>query len=64
MCSKKERPTLAKLLVYIQLGDTIIVWKLDRIGRSFPPLFINSRTPLLNFLKKGVPSITHGIISF
>lgn len=32
--SKKERPELENLLAYAQPGDTIVVWKLDRIGRS------------------------------
>ncbi|MEK8130265.1 recombinase family protein [Paenibacillus filicis] len=32
--SKKDRPELERLLAYAQQGDTIVVWKLDRIGRS------------------------------
>ncbi len=32
--SKKERPALDKLLEYAEPGDTIVVWKLDRMGRS------------------------------
>lgn len=36
--SKKDRLELEKLLTYMQPGDTIIVWKLDRIGRSIKHL--------------------------
>ena len=32
--TKKERPQLDEMLKYVRSGDTIVVWKLDRIGRS------------------------------
>lgn len=32
--TKEERKSLAKLLDYVREGDTIIVWKLDRLARS------------------------------
>ena len=32
--SKSERPGLNKLLLRIREGDTLVVWKLDRLGRS------------------------------
>jgi DNA invertase Pin-like site-specific DNA recombinase len=32
--SKKEKPVLDKLMEYAEPGDTIVVWKLDRMGRS------------------------------
>lgn len=31
---KHDRPGLLKLLEYAREGDTIVVWKLDRMGRS------------------------------
>ena len=31
---KADRPELQKLLTYARKGDVIIVWKLDRLGRS------------------------------
>lgn len=32
--SKSERDELNKLIEYIREGDTLVVWKLDRLGRS------------------------------
>ncbi len=31
-----DRPGMAKLLVYAEPGDTIVVWRVDRLGRSRP----------------------------
>ncbi|MEK5061858.1 resolvase [Paenibacillus sp. FSL H7-0326] len=36
--AKKDRPELEKLLSYMKPGDAVIVWKLDRIGRSIKHL--------------------------
>lgn len=36
--SVKERPELIKLLDAVREGDTIVVWKLDRLGRSLKDL--------------------------
>jgi DNA invertase Pin-like site-specific DNA recombinase len=33
-----ERPGLAKALAYLRPGDTLAVWKIDRLGRSLPHL--------------------------
>lgn len=32
--TREDRPGLAALLAVVQPGDTILVWKLDRLGRS------------------------------
>jgi DNA invertase Pin-like site-specific DNA recombinase len=32
--AKDDRPGLAALLDYIREGDTVVVWKLDRLGRN------------------------------
>ena len=33
-----ERPQLADLLSHARDGDTLVVWRLDRLGRSLPHL--------------------------
>lgn len=35
---KTTRPQLQELLKYVRKGDTIVVWKLDRLGRSLKHL--------------------------
>lgn len=30
----RERPQMKKLLAYAQAGDTVVVWRIDRLGRS------------------------------
>lgn len=32
--SRDDRPGLAALLDYVREGDTVVVWKLDRLGRN------------------------------
>lgn len=36
--TKSERPQLAKMLEQLRTGDVVIVWKLDRLGRSLRDL--------------------------
>lgn len=36
--SKRDRPGLARVLRELKEGDTLVVWKIDRLGRSTPHL--------------------------
>jgi DNA invertase Pin-like site-specific DNA recombinase len=36
--TRKDRPELAEMLKMLRPGDKVVVWKLDRIGRSFKHL--------------------------
>lgn len=44
----KERPELDKMMNYLREGDTVVVWKLDRLARSLQHLL-----SLIEVLKKG-----------
>src|SRR5215210_5558532 len=36
--AEADRPGLEEALEYVRTGDTLVVWKLDRLGRSLPHL--------------------------
>src|SRR5262245_26211252 len=36
--TKAERPGLTEALSHLRAGDTLVVWRLDRLGRSLPHL--------------------------
>lgn len=58
--AKAERPGLEKCLAEIQPGDTLLVWRLDRLGRSMPHL-----VSLIEDLRQkgiGFKSICDGVI--
>jgi DNA invertase Pin-like site-specific DNA recombinase len=38
--AKTERPGLEKIMSFIRKGDTLVVWKLDRLGRSLKHLIL------------------------
>lgn len=57
--SKDDRAGLAQVLEYVKSGDTLVVWKLDRLGRSLPHLI-----EIVNQLKSkgvGFKSLTEGM---
>ena len=39
---KADRPGLCEALAYLRAGDALVVWKLDRLGRSLVEMM---RTP-------------------
>jgi DNA invertase Pin-like site-specific DNA recombinase len=41
--ANSERPGLAKALEFVRRGDTLVVWKLDRLGRSLAHLIESVR---------------------
>ena len=48
--SAKERPGLQQLLSQVRPGDTVVVWKLDRLGRSLKDLV----TLVTGFQEQGI----------
>src|SRR5918992_1538605 len=54
-----ERIGLEQALTYIRKGDTLVVWRLDRLGRSLPHLI----TTMTDFEERGVgfKSLTENI---
>ncbi len=55
----RDRPELDKALAALELGDTLVTWKLDRLGRSLTDLFA-----ILEDLKArgvGFLSLTEGL---
>jgi len=57
--AKAERKGLEEALAYVREGDTLVVWRLDRLGRSLKHL-IETITKLDN-RKIGFKSITENI---
>ncbi len=50
--ARDDRPGLKRALDFVREGDCLVVWKLDRLGRSLPHLI-----EIINELrKKGVAS--------
>ncbi len=58
--ARAERPGLEKCLAEIQSGNTLLVWRLDRLGRSMPHLV--SLIEELKAKKIGFKSICDGAI--
>lgn len=61
--SKKERPQLKKLLEQIRKGDVVVVYKLDRLGKSLKHLLeiveiLNSKNVALQSLHDNIDTTT------
>jgi DNA invertase Pin-like site-specific DNA recombinase len=56
---KAERKGLDEALAYVRKGDTLVVWRLDRLGRSLPHLI----TTMTDLLERGIgfKSLTENI---
>ncbi|MBF9255653.1 recombinase family protein [Pontibacter sp. 172403-2] len=50
----KERPELEKMIGQLRAGDTVVVWKLDRLGRSLRDLI----DLVAEFREKGVEFVS------
>ena len=48
--SRGDRTGLTKALAFIKSGDCLVVWKLDRLGRSLPHLL----TTVTDLKKRGI----------
>lgn len=59
--AKDDRPGLAALMDYVRAGDTVVVWKLDRLGRNM----LHMLQTVKEFSDRGVKliSTTDGIDS-
>ena len=57
--AKAERPGLTEALRFVRRGDTLVVWKLDRLGRSMAHLIETVRK--LETKGVGFRSLTEGV---
>ena len=61
--AKDDRPGLVQALEFVRPGDVLVVWKLDRLGRSLPHLFtivntLKDRQVAFRFLTEGMDTTT------
>lgn len=62
---RDDRPGLAQALEYVREGDTLVVWRLDRLGRSLSHLIetttgLEQRGVGFKSLQEGIDSTTSG----
>lgn len=57
--AKADRPGLGEAMAYLRRGDTLVVWKLDRLGRSMAHLIDTVRE--LEAKGVGFRSLTEGV---
>jgi len=63
--ARADRPGLAQALAYLRGGDVLVVWKLDRLGRSLSHLIdtagdLEARGVGLRSLTEGIDTTTPG----
>ena len=63
--AKDDRPGLQEALEYAREGDTLVVWRLDRLGRSLPHLIqtttgLEQRGVGFKSLQEGIDTTTSG----
>ncbi len=63
--AKTDRPGLSEALAYLRDGDTLVVWKLDRLGRSMSHLIdtvkgLDARDIGLHSLSEQIDTATPG----
>ena len=63
--AKTDRPGLEEALSFLRKGDTIVVWKLDRLGRSLKHLIevvilLNERGIYFKSLQESIDTSTSG----
>jgi len=63
--SKLDRPGLADAMQFVRSGDTLVCWKLDRLGRSLPHLIetineLDSRGVGFRSLQENIDTTTSG----
>src|SRR3954452_15813931 len=63
--SVTERPGLSQALSHLRAGDTLVVWRLDRLGRSLPHLIetvgqLQERGVGLRSLQEQIDTTTSG----
>ncbi len=57
--AQRDRPALTEALAYMRSGDTLVVWKLDRLARSIKQLIETVETLETNSI--GLRSLTEAI---
>jgi DNA invertase Pin-like site-specific DNA recombinase len=65
--AKTERKGLEEALRYVCTGDTLIVWRLDRLGRSLPHLMKPSQNSLFKadtYVKSVAESRILGLVHY
>jgi DNA invertase Pin-like site-specific DNA recombinase len=64
--AQRERPQLQAALAYMRAGDTLVVWKLDRLARSLKQLIetvesLGERSIGLRSLTEAIDTTTSGV---